>query len=885
MAKKKLYKSKSNFTLRRLHQSGSYGNIYERDYLTIVNSLENPGGQIPIYNSPSFKLTVHGGLNFQKKYKLGNWCYNPERCNDGESGIAWTLSCMPDITETPKIKLKPHSRRLTDFACYGSSSELIRCTISNIVKNFPAEIHVGDRTLGQTGILDSDESIRNTMEPYDDWYIVDNPLYIDLIQSTIPENTQVNQLRYFSQAFKKYHAISESGFELIGTNDMSWELESPGTTSTDKNCLKNGELIASITIGINAYKRNLCCFHYMGNLIYLSEQANYSIRPIQSEIDNFFNNLSDFERILLDPQTNYKSIFETYIETEEDGWIMKEKTYQWPLDNGNWNIAIKGLKYSNFINSLTSLSVGYDSMYTDAIWRTMTHEAIANMDLTITNKNDDDTTIGKSKMKKTLTVVGRQFDEIKKYIDNIKNINSITYQQNNNTPDYFLSDNLEMSGWEVKNILTNFNPNDTTPLLYESMVQGFTAEEANNEFMRRLKLNTKQIFKEKGTKRAIEDLLAVFGFHSYDWLKNYHTWIIQKPIEPDDLRKSYLLIEYVYVANGYSKGKTPTETINEVRRINQLKDNYEIGNINDVDSHINIYSGLPVAEAMVNGEVRLVPWINKDNKYDSEMYFQMKGGWARNDGEKDTNGITETPIYGHTVSKIHYIKTLSDLYSLNTSSIDAGGIYYINDNNTYFKLKDISKHTVPLGWKELSEEEVSVYQNIIDNNKGNNPHTGSYDDGYSYLDGFNRLFYNSKFDNARNETIENILDYGFNVERQPDSRKCLFFGDLNVRDEIGVLRKKYLIKPYNFFTGDKGDYKEEASLSIINSKEFDIVFDMKHRDFIENDIIPYLKQIIPSTAIFSYRFGDLTDDTEKIYQAKTHNVVCDGNICPIYGII
>ena len=47
MAKKKLFKSKSNFTLKRLHQSGSYGNIYERDYTTIANTGAAPKGQIP----------------------------------------------------------------------------------------------------------------------------------------------------------------------------------------------------------------------------------------------------------------------------------------------------------------------------------------------------------------------------------------------------------------------------------------------------------------------------------------------------------------------------------------------------------------------------------------------------------------------------------------------------------------------------------------------------------------------------------------------------------------------------------------------------------------------------------------------------------------------
>ena len=94
MAKKKLFKSKGNFTIKRLHQSGSYGNIYERDYTTIANTSVIPSGQIPIYSSPSFKLSIRGNTNNQKKYRYSNWVNNPLSC-DGNNPNTWTLGCMP----------------------------------------------------------------------------------------------------------------------------------------------------------------------------------------------------------------------------------------------------------------------------------------------------------------------------------------------------------------------------------------------------------------------------------------------------------------------------------------------------------------------------------------------------------------------------------------------------------------------------------------------------------------------------------------------------------------------------------------------------------------------------------------------------------------------
>lgn len=883
MAKKKLYKSKSNFTLRRLHQSGSYGNIYERDYTTIVNSFDSPEGQIPVYNSPSFKLTVRGGMNGQKKYKMGNWVNNPKNCSN--NGNFWTLSCMPEFENTNNdIRLKPNSKKLTDFACYGSSSELIRTSITNIVTNFPAELYITNKKLSEIGILESDDTLIGTkINDCSGDYLIENPLYIDLIQKSIPEDSKVSPLRYFSVSYDKYDIINS--YNEINHVDGYKIIPEP-----DKDCLYNGDLLATIIISSGNKSITIKSFHYDGIVIYVSDTKDLRIRPNQTEIENFFKNLEPFEKILLNQYTNYTSTFETYLESEEDGWYMIEKKYKWPVSEGDWNISINGIEYTKYVDDLSLLAVGYDEMFTDAIWRTMTHESIANMDLTKTEMYGDEELLdNSSKMKETLNIIGRQFDEIKNYADNIKRMNTITYDQNDNMPDYFLSDNVELSGWETKNILSNIGDDIKTKPMYGAITDGFTASDANNEFMRRLKLNSKSILKEKGTKRCIEDLLAIFGFHSYDWFVKYY----DNPCKNEKLfEKSYIIVENVYVANGYANSETPEDTLNSVKRLNQLKDNYIIGDINDVNSFIDVYDGIPVAEATIDNKTRLIPWFNKNTKYDGGLYFQMKGGWARNDGDTRKDGTPEPSIYDYTVSKIHYVKNLDELYSINYSSIDENGVYYVNSQDKYLRIKDILKYNTSDGWETLTDEELIQYKNIVDNNKGNNPHTGEYDDGISYVESFGTLFKDSSFKNSRNDDTSDRFNYGFNIERQSDSTKCCLFLGEEINNDIdnnGTLRGKHRIEPYNLFSDNKsnidGSHNEECSLSIINSKEIDIVFDIAYRELIENDIIPYLKQIIPSTSIFSYRFEKIKcDNIDDIYDAKSHKVVCDGDICPIYGI-
>lgn len=852
MAKKKLYKSKSNFTLRRLHQSGSYGNIYERDYTTIVNSLENPGGQIPIYNSPSFKLTVRAGLNKQKKYSMGRWVNNPLQCdgNKNDDNI-WTLSCMPELnTNSAQIVLKPHTKRLTDFACYGSSSELVKASISNIVKNFPAEIYVGEETLESTGIFNDTNLEGTDISKHGNKCIVNNPLYIDIMQHNIPENSQVNPLRYFSQSFTDYEFISGSRYR----HETTWKIT---PNRNVKDCLTNGTLLATVQVG-NIYRGNqtlrvkILCFYYEGEIIYVSEKQNYRIRPKQEKINKFFQNLTGLERVLLNPHTNYTAIFETYHETEEDGWCMSEKTYRWPIDTNGWNISIRGVEYTRYINSLTELAEGYDTIFTDAIWRTMTHESITNMDLT--NSGDKDMYVnGKTKMRQTINIIGRQFDEIKKYIDSIKSSNTITYCQDKNTPDYFLSDNLELSGWESKNILSYVDTSIKTEPIYSSRTEGFTSIDANFEFMRRLKLNSKYILKEKGTKKCIEDLLAIFGFHSCDWLNKYYG----ENLEDESFKKAFILKEYVYVTDGYNRPPdTYEKMISDTKRINQLKDNYDISDINDIDVVIDPYQGLPVAEATIDGNTQLIPWINKNNKYDAEMYFQMKGGWS-----KDENGV-----YDYTISKIHYVRNIDELYDLSFVLLETDSIYFVNSENKFYKITNIDKHNTSNGWAELTEEEeITRFQNIIDNNKGNNPHTGEYDGGESFLDGFENLFYKSTFENTKDKLVKDASKCGFIIKPYDDTTKCSFYNtkpNTDGKNTKGDLRTGDFIKefkPARHFDLFKMQvaYNEESSLSVINSKEFDIVFDETYKEFIINDIIPYLKQVIPSTTIFSYSFETL----------------------------
>jgi hypothetical protein len=76
------------------------------------------------------------------------------------------------------------------------------------------------------------------------------------------------------------------------------------------------------------------------------------------------------------------------------------------------------------------------------------------------------------------------------------------------------------------------------------------------------------------------------------------------------------------------------------------------------------------------------------------------------------------------------------------------------------------------------------------------------------------------------------------------------------RDDVNWTEGLYA----NLVNPEGGSKRDEASsFSIINTKRIDIEFNDRnneyYREYIENVILKYVEQMMPSTAIFSYKFA------------------------------
>ena len=699
------------------------------------------------------------------------------------------------------------------------------------------------------------------------------------------------------------------------------------------------------------------------------------IRPKEKLIEEYFRTCDDFTAVLLERTSKpiYKAVFETPKEVDT-GYSYTMESYIWPSLNGGYNPDLSG-PYYTYLQSLMDLAEFYDEFHSDNMWRSLTHEAIKTLDWTYTSNKDGEVEvleqIDTSRIEPIVKLYGRQFDDLKRYIDGIKRVNTVTYNQKSNTPDYHLTDLLETSGWESKVIKLTGNKELVTDSLYPALTSGYTESDASNEFLRRLKLNSRYLFSVKGTRGGLDAMLGLLGF------------------EPGE----YDIHEYIYVVSGNSGRYTkfckdtrnlPPEDLpafplaKDVSTINKYKINF---NINDPYGE---YCGIPVTEvgyfvedmSAPNGVLDysyVIPWYSQGKKYDDGLYFQMNGGWGNRKSKKidlaiapNVKEITETElvkIYGETQARMRFAKNFDELlqqayatsklydviYVTDISKIETDYIkrvgevisdashYFILEDKNLYQLLGYNQSTNTYGWRSIRNSEIQTpnsagtlvlyLESIKDDTTGNNPHIGNglYDGGAAYVESITDIFgysiVNHNFMGINDDSCDKIKDYTFDKIRQEDNRKCWFFSDdyntsrgkygekitlkevdvtsgrcddsvfydpetalgdngttnLNQTINIGVdARPHFKEDTVEIYT--RGSYAsafnpepngaingEAAANSIVNVKNMVINFNLEAMklsslsgqmiDYIDEIVIPYLTQMIPSTTILSWSFN------------------------------
>lgn len=521
MSRGKRFKSKSDYTLlRNRHQGVPEGTIFENDYMTISKMDEYFSEQVPVYSDSNFKFSVRPGSNETKKHTRMNWVC-PDGSPDNEN-CYWTLEAIPDVTIQEESAPQPKADYTTikSFAYYGSAVDLVKATVNGVVREFPAELYFTNKEY----YIDSGEVDEEGNAIFTKYYLISNPFSIDIHSKSISASEVSNKLRYFSLNADKYSIVYSDRVEELSDFEEPWS-----STIFQSDCKSeskdNGTEIAivyladsSIEIHVRYSKSNGYMWLYTDeNLI------GIHIRPTKDIVESYFNNIDKFTSVLLNRTTNpiYTCNLETIYFSEEDGYTYKILPYTWPSVGGYNPDVIDENGFSIYLQDIIEIATHYDNYDCDNIWRVMTHEAIKNLDWTFSsddrNPIDELTPLDSTKIEAICKLYGRQYDDLKLYIDSIKFANNVTYDMKNNVTDYCLSDLLEANGWEPRAL--NFYCDNTvrTNSLYPSESVGYNASETNIAFMNRLLLNTKYIYSLKGTRIGIDTIMSMFGFDADEY--------------------------------------------------------------------------------------------------------------------------------------------------------------------------------------------------------------------------------------------------------------------------------------------------------------------------------------------------------------------------------
>ena len=776
-------KSHSNYVLKSKHQNVNDGTIYERDITTIGGVNQFSKGMTPIYRSNNFIISVRNDTGSTNVYNNSKW----EKSTSAST--IWTLENVSGMTSNNddsndvKIVLKQDYYDFCDFAYYGSLSELFRASVTDILDRFPGELYctsnniyytvseVIDKEVIEDRIMLGKDSLHNCI------FNIDNPFGIDLHSKSIPKNN-TNPLKYFAdEGYKNYWFID-------GVNNHG-EIKELNPIPNDPYC--KGNNICNININVEYTKeingkdvkevKEYIIEAYVGDdgkIFYFGDESmiGIHIRPKEEFISEFYNKCDNFQKLIMNRKSTplYKAVF-SVLKENEYGFYRDFETFVFPTTFGGYNIIANDYGFSDYTKRLADIGEFYDNRVSDNIYRSMTHEAIKNFDWTYTKEytqgDEEEYVFGGQKIQKALRVIGREFDEIKSYIDNIKNIRKLSYDERSNMPDYFLKYSLDSDGWDIKlpypyegkfdddknecaftissqdkivkpysSSLIEDNMNKygffmykgdiddeannlkekDIPKEYESTDYHFASAESSgstwyrcttrnrikpytsdkeysyhdmsNEFLRRLRLNSKYIWRHKGTVEGIEMILGMFGLKSKrfcdlsnkgfdaDYEISEYSWATE-PIEDkwDCLHNMY-----------YFDWVNSTKNI-----VYDYRGTSEYTNASASSDYVS-YQGLPVGYKDVGKRRFLYPNFNKDEKYDGDPYFQMKGGWQNKvyeDGSKkyyfqfneDFTKIIKSdtkPIYKETVKSIKSVNTLSDLLSISIGDTFDGDICFVS---------------------------------------------------------------------------------------------------------------------------------------------------------------------------------------------------------------
>lgn len=831
----------SNYILRKKHQNTSKGTIYERDWVTTGSQYNFGSGKTPYYTDGNFVFTTSNTLSNPKRHKISS------------SSAIYHYDDVKNTKHTSsKIQVVEKSNDIRDYVYYGSCTDLIVTSIENIVKEFPGSLFATSEKLTIPPIASDGKFVEL------DEYIINNQFDIDLFTENVMLNNDDNPLRWLTYSINDYSINNEK----ITSYDIStyFDNKCAAHNQWDYRYANKYDKVNVVEININN-EYTIKGYNVEDNLIFTyNKPSKLVIKPNDDKINEYFDSLSGFEKLLLNRKTKplYSNELITPVEGKLDYYYI-EKTYTWP--SYDYCIDVNSSRYEEFIDQLYSMAQSFDDLWTDNLYRRMTHEAIRNFDWTYSreyNEGDEDDNIqGGERMQKILHFCGRVFDDIKKYADGLKTSNRLSYDGNSNMSNSEITEKLSEEGWEVSSIIPSLENADTVnvsedflknngykwfPCLNSSVT---TMTDVDNDFMKKLRLSSKALFKSKGTIESLRMLMGLFGFSESKG--DFNIREVYYNVTPI-LKESSKIIEY------------------------NSKRDYTANYDEDED-----YWGIAVKDYVFSdGKTYVIPYVNNDKEYDKkDFYFQSKGGWGKYTNSPfvlDKSYNDDGTNYCETMSYLRMCRNVDDLNNISQNDINEGDVCYVYDVNDYTEVTgetptveithyfSARKTDFMYVWDNINEnsddslkKKVEYIENIVTNLTGNNPHCGfgKYDLGRTFIEDITHPFTNIEQNPLTGLTDDEVNDVNANFmyTARNGNNKVMVFANTY----------EYIENTDGSVSINKNTDKETKNRYYINSKLLIFTNTVKgdanglYKSYFREKILPYLMQMVPSTTILILR--------------------------------
>ena len=847
---KKYTKSHSNYIIKSNPSPSKGGYIYENDLPTTTQRYNNVDGSLQTTTSGGFTFVINTSDDNQKTYNNDGWGHNVYTLGNLkiENNQFGSDSSNVKQTETkPKfVKLKKQYANLKDYCYFGSANAMLKAAIDGIVVNFPAGLYLNSAF----GSIVNGNIITMPTTPTPSTGYLENNFFIDLFDFDPSERVSLAyDLRTMASSYFDYEFVNEKD-EHIG-----YVTGFTGHTSNNQN---------NVSFAIDSN---------------LPEINTILIRPRKEKIDSFYNDLDDFQSQLLNRDSVPKYMSKLLIPKDNGDGIVEEKvTFVWPTTDG-YNIDIRASSYTLFIKDIIDATNILDEMYSDNIYRMLTHDTIKNLDSSYTRDIDDnlidDIIIGGSRIHRLLRLYGRSFDELKKYIGGISTTNTVTYNGIDNIPDVYLDTRLETSGWDVHSILSNIT-GETSVGLFKNTNKIFSGSETNDILMRNLIINSPYIFKSKGTIGSIRKVFGILGIEREWYETREYVQIVDSFISGSTL-ENIASLNYRITPDGYGVGDGRSEYV------------YSTNSSLFENTNIDIFVKCPICgceDYFTTGDTDNTGVCINDNNHifditgntigypkprnNSSSYFQQKGNWYRETGGEHTNLTGQTYVneisYGNNPhigngeydNGYDYINQFEDVFkpfirgSVNSDIVSISE--YIKKG--FHISLDKSVDNIKIHGVDGSLNNVfGVDERLILNTKN---FTIAFN-GDKILQSF--FHKNNKIENITNESgmemvVEinemngeyvQVINYSgsttLNYDYIKDGSKVKVHNSLlGSKQNIDIIDYDITIKPGQTVIFDKTNGL--LSVRIYNGDdEFNILKSIS---------LPYIEQIIPSTAIFEF---------------------------------